>query len=205
MSEIQLKEYIHSVGKAANQRLRELEKQGLESSSAAYRYIERLATDSDLATARTNAGQIKFNLRVRGRNIQELRHMAATIQRFTEGRTSTVTGVKGALKQAWQTFEQSQPGANMTFGEFAEAMANTLFKNFAKIYGSKTAGAVMDYARGLGLSTAEITGALRAAGFSPDGGTAPDLVKIYDSLDNFAEHKKTVGDGADGLFTDNSI
>lgn len=205
MSEKQLKEYIHTVGKAANQRLRELEKRGLESSSAAYRYVNALARDGeDIAMSRTGTGQIKFNLRVRGLTIQELRHVAATIDRFTQGRTSTVTGVKNALQKAYDTFQDTFGDQDIDFTDFATAMANTLFRQFEKIFGSKTAVKILNYGYEQGLSEQEIMEALEQAGFTVDTDEtgAPSLSMIYNAIDNFADEKKELEGGEDGLFDD---
>ena len=198
MTEGQLKAYIHTVGKAANQRLRELEKQGLQKTSAAYRYIEKLGFDKDYATSKTGAGQIKFNLRVRGRSFSELRHMVATIENFMEARSSTVGGIKAIYQDAYDTYAKNHEGKEWgdreSFANFAEAMSMTLFRHFENIYGSTVAIEYANKAEAGGLSGDEVEKALREAGFneSTTRDNAPELLTIFGKLDEFIANKKAV-------------
>ena len=198
MTEGQLKAYIHTVGKAANQRLRELEKQGLQKTSAAYRYIEKLGFDKDYATSKTGAGQLKFNLRVRGRNFSELRHMVATIDKFMEARSSTVGGIKAIYKDAYDTYAKNHEGKEWgdreSFANFAEAMSMTLFRHFENIYGSTIAIEYANRAEAGGLSGDEVEKALRDAGFNEatTRETAPELMTIFGKLDEYIANKKAV-------------
>ena len=198
MTEGQLKEYIHTVGKAANQRLRELEKQGLQKTSAAYRYIEKLGFDKDYATGKTGAGQIKFNLRVRGRSFSELRHMVATIEGFMQGKSSTVTGIKDIYKSAYDTYAKNHEGQDYgdreSFKNFAEAMSFTLFRHFEEIYGSTVAIYIVNKAQAGGISDKELEDALRAAGFTEatTKEDAPALLEIESQIDEYIANKKEV-------------
>lgn len=201
MNETQLKTYIHTVGKAANQRLRELEKQGLERTSAAYRYIEKLGFDKDYATSVTGAGQLKFNLRVRGRSINELRHMVSTIDKFMDAKSSTTGGVKSIYADAYKTFEKNF-GNKMNFNEFAESMSYTLLRHFERIYGSTTAIYIIEKGHAGGLSDFEITQALEQAGFtlSSTKEDAPTLGAIVSSLESFIANKKGFENDGKGIF-----
>ena len=197
MTEGQLKEYIHTVGKAANQRLRELEKQGLQNSSAAYRYIQKIHKMEDYATSTTGAGQIKFNLRVRGRSFDELRHMVATIDDFMEAKSSTTGGVKDIYRQAAETFEKHYKGkfTKEDYSDFTEAMSYSLFRNFEKIYGSQLAIQYVEHAQGkLGLTWEEMESAIRSTGFTET--TKEDKAPSYDAqitaANVFAANKKTM-------------
>lgn len=197
MTEGQLKEYIHTVGKAANQRLRELEKQGLQNSSAAYRYIQKIHKMDDYATSTTGAGQIKFNLRVRGRSFDELRHMVATIDDFMEAKSSTTGGVKDIYRQAAETFEEHYEGkfTKEDYSKFTEAMSYTLFRNFERIYGSQLAIEYVEHAQGkLGLTWGEMEEAIRSTGFSEttEEGKAPSYYAQIAAADAFASNKKTL-------------
>lgn len=198
MTEGQLKEYIHTVGKAANQRLRELEKRGLQKSSAAYRYIEKLGFDKDYATSKTGAGELKFNLRVRGRNFSELRHMVSTIDKFMEAKSSTVGGVKDIYRQAAETYAKEHEGKEFgdaeSYKNFTEAMSNTLFRHFEAMYGSQIALRIANQAEAGGLSETDIEEALAAAGFT-EGTTReglPTVSAIERSIDEFIANKKSV-------------
>lgn len=198
MTEGQLKTYIHTVGKAANQRLRELEKQGLQKTSAAYRYIEKLGFDKDYAMGKTGAGQVKFNLRVRGRSFSELRHMVATIEGFMQGKSSTVTGIKDIYKTAYDTYAKNHEGKDYgdreSFKNFAEAMSFTLFRHFEEIYGSTVAIEYANKAQAGGLNDEEVEKALRAAKFTEatTKENAPMLLEVFGKLDEFIANKKEV-------------
>lgn len=201
MTESQIKGYIAQVGKAANQRLRELEKQGLQNSSAAYRYIKKISHDGDAAMGKTGAGQIKFDLRVRGKSLNELRHVAAKIDAFMEAKSATTTGVKDIYKEAYKTFEKHY-GDKMNFSQFSEAMSYTLLRHFEAIYGSDIAIKIIDKAHSNGLSDADIVEALYQAGFTesttPDN--MPDLATVENALRNFAENKKEFENDGSGIF-----
>lgn len=208
MTEGQLKEYIHTVGKAANQRLRELEKRGLQTSSAAYRYIEKLGFDKDYATSKTGAGQLKFNLRVRGRNFAELRHMVATIENFMEAKSSTTAGVKDIYKQMADTYaenhENKEFGDRESYKNFTEAMSYTIFRHFELMYGSQIAIKIANRAESGNLTEKEIEDALRKAGFT-EGTTRddrPTLQAIESAIDEFIANKKAVANDGKGLFGD---
>ena len=206
MTESQIKEYIHTVGKAANQRLRELEKRGMENASAAYRYIKKLARDAektgDYTMSKTGAGQMKFNLRVRGRSLDELRHIAATIENFMEAKSSTTAGVKDIYKEAYKTFEKKYGKEGINFNEFAEAMSMTLFRHFEEIYGSAVAIKIYSQAHAGGLSDADIEEALRAAGFteSTTEDNAPAVITIENKIDEFIANRKDFENNDNGLF-----
>lgn len=194
MSLRQLKDYIHTVGKAANQRLREMENQGLQNSSAAYRYVKKQAAGEDYAFSHTGAGQIKFNLRVRGRSFDELRHMVATIDDFMEAKSSTIGGIHDIYRQATDTFRENY-GEDFTkedYANFTETMSYTLFRNFEKIYGSQLAIEYVNKAEALGLTWEEIEAAIRSTGFTETTkkGQEPSYMAQENALTEFAKNKK---------------
>ena len=201
MDERHIKEYIHQVGKAANQRLRQLEKSGVEKASSSYRYVERLGYDKDYAMSKTRAGELKFNLSVRGRTMSELRHMANTIERFMNAPTSTVTGVKASFEKAEETFRKNYPDADIDFKEFGKSFSYGVIANFARIYGSdeliklesKTAGE---------MDIEEVIYVLESVGFTEatNPGEGPALSTIYGALDAFMAARKDLSNDGSGLF-----
>lgn len=219
MTEKQLKEYLHTVGKAANQRLRELEKQGLQNSSAAYRYAAKIARDKDFAMSKTGAGEIKFNLRVRGRSFNELRHMVATVDSFMNAKTSTVGGIKDVYKQAADTFSSEKYdefgnkikdafGTKEDYARFTEAMSYSLFRNFERIYGSQLTIQYMNLAvDDLGLLLDEIEKAIRDTGFTEktNHGEEPPYVAQEASAIRFAENKKNMENNGESIFEANPL
>lgn len=215
MTESQLKEYIHTVGKAANQRLRELEKQGLQNSSAAYRYMKRISRDGDYATSKTGKGQMKFNLRVRGRSFAELRHMVQTIDDFMEAKSSTTAGVRDIYNTAAKTFSEGKGDSGVIYGtkedyaNFTEALSySKLFRAFLNMYGSDIAIEVSKKISALGLENADLVKALEEAGFKEkygDGETPPDYSDIERAINEYAEHKKKIESDSGGLFANNPL
>lgn len=193
MSEGQLKDYLRSVGKAANQRLRELEKQGLENSSAAYRYVRKQAASDDSAYGETKAGQIKFDLTTRGRTFSDLRHAVAEIEDFMKARSSTTGGVHAIYEQMEQTYEKNHGElSGEDYRTFTQALSNTVFRNFEKIFGSEIAIEISNRAKG--LSDEELEAALNEAGFyeSTDHDSAPALAKIEAAIDTYKANKKEI-------------
>ena len=209
MSLGQLKDYIHTVGKAANQRLREMEKQGLQNSSAAYRYVKKQAGGEDYAFSKTGAGQIKFNLRVRGRSFDELRHMVATIDDFMEAKSSTIGGIRDIYKQAADTFGEHYDGdfTKEDYAKFTETMSYTLFRNFEKIYGSQLAIEYSRKAESMGLSWNEIEAAIRSTGFSESTkeGEEPSYMAQENALAVFAANKKEMVNNGETILSPDTI
>ena len=201
MTEKQLKAYLRQVGKAANQRLRELENQGLQKSSAAYRFIEKISRDGDKAMGKTGAGQIKFDLRVTGKSLNELRHTAARIEAFMGAKSSTTGGVKVIYKEAYKTFEKNY-GDKMDFATFSEAMSYTLLRHFEAIYGSQIAIRIINAAQRDGLTNEDIAEALLQAGFteSTKQENAPSLMTIENNLAAFSVNRKDLKNDGRGLF-----
>ena len=204
MTESQIKSYIAQVGKAANQRLRELEKQGLQNSSAAYRYIKKISHDGDAAMGKTNAGQIKFDLRVRGKSLNELRHVAAKIDAFMEAKSSTTGGVKVIYAESYKTFEKNY-GDKLDFAKFSEAMSYTLLRHFEAIYGSDIVIKIITKAYKDGLTDQDISEALLQAGFTEGTNkeNAPALMTIENALQTFANNKKDFENDGSGIFGEN--
>lgn len=138
----ELKSYIKNVGKAQNQRLRELEKKDLAKSSLAYKHIEKLDYMHDDAISKTRKGQIKFNLRVRTKDINQLRHQAKLIHDFANAKTSTPTGIKNMTYKGFEKFKKEYESKFGTeydkdFRYFAEFYTNEKVKRFSEMYGSQ--------------------------------------------------------------------
>lgn len=213
----QLKEYIHTVGKAANQRLRELEKQELNTSSAAYRYVEKIHRDKDYATASTQTGQIKFNLRVRGRSQAELRHMVSIIDSFMEARSSTTRGTRDIYKDAAETFKTEKVdqdgnikpawGTKEDYKYFTETLSySKLFRAFTNMYGSDIAIKISRQADAGGLSNEDLKKALEEVGFTDTtaASDAPSFREIQNKIDEFIANKKEIPTD-DGVLNGNPL
>ena len=124
---------IKERGARANQRLRELEKQGLTNSSNAYRWLERTAAKYDVVR-HTKRGDIRFSLKTEGLDKQKLASHLARIETFLEAKTSGKAGINKAYKKAWQAFT-SNPANNakgMSFNTYIDMMETTGLESFKK-------------------------------------------------------------------------
>lgn len=123
------------LAKRANQRLREIEKQGLQGVSNAYKYVERSAKkDKRFWTAKTSKGQIKFNTNFRKMSDKQIREAIRQMRGFSEAKTSRTKGVRKKLEKLTQKFNE-KTGLGLNTGEFSDIMSENLtqelFKQFS--------------------------------------------------------------------------
>lgn len=124
---------IKERGARANQRLRELEKQGLTNSSNAYRWLERNAAKYDVVR-HTKRGDIRFSLKTEGLDKQKLASHLARIETFLEAKTSGKAGINKAYKKAYQSFVNN-PANNakgLTYNAYIDMMETTGLESFKK-------------------------------------------------------------------------
>ena len=132
--------------KRANQRLRELEKQGMENSPA-YQAIERLVLSGDPATTtgthRKKNGEvetvIKFNTDIRHLSYSERRHLEAEVERFLNAETSTTKGYKNVAERAKKAYEsqaQKAAGNEKSYAEWINIWSEAITKQYVLLYGS---------------------------------------------------------------------
>ncbi len=124
---------IKERGKRANQRLRELEKQGLRDTSNAYRWLERNVAKYEVLQ-HTKRGDIRFSLKTEGLDKQKLASRLARIEGFLEAKTSGKAGINKAYKKAWQSFtaNPANNASGMSFNTYINMMETaglTSFKN----------------------------------------------------------------------------
>ncbi len=196
MTQRELTDYIHKMGKVANTRLRELEKTKhgtIYKSSSAYRYVEKQARfereqGQTFVYGTTKDGSFKFNTSTRNVDIRSLQERATQISRFLSARSSTVTGTKAIYKQSFKTYKDST-GYTGSFSEWSETFSNAIIKNFREQYGSDNINALMEKGRKYKMSTDEIANLLYDVGFREDTDfykENPDkeipLSKIYDAM-----------------------
>ena len=122
--------------KRANQRLRELEKQGMQNSPA-YRAIERLRLAGEPAIATTGKGQMKFSTNLRKMSAEERQHLREEVKKFLEAETSTTKGTKAVAKRAQAAYKKH---AGLPEDEDISGWLNlwstAVVKQFKAIYGS---------------------------------------------------------------------
>lgn len=143
--------------KRANQRLRELEKQGMENSPA-YKAVERLAYFGDKAMGRTGSGQIKFRTDVSHMDYNERRHLEAEVRHFLESETSTTKGVKEVRKRAessykekgektrkkYQENREKYDDKDVNWAEWLNMWGTAIAKEYKKMYGSDFTQIIID-------------------------------------------------------------
>ena len=122
-----LRDELEKLAKRANQRLREIENQGLADSSVAYKAVERRVYDKELGYVQTTyrskkTGEIEHNIafsrRFKGMSKKEMTELKHELVRFLEASTSTVSGYKGALERSYEGYMKGTGHANLSFEEY---------------------------------------------------------------------------------------
>ena len=200
MSQRELTDYIHKMGKVANTRLRELEKTKhgkLYKSSSAYRYVEKQARfereqGQTFVYGVAKDGSFKFNTSTRNVDIRSLQERATQISRFLSARSSTVTGTKAIYEQSYKTYKESNPDYEGSFSEWAEGFSYAILNNYREQYGSKEYERLMLKAKAYNMSNDEIANMLYDVGFREDTDyykENPDkpisLSDIYDKMEAY--------------------
>ena len=200
MTQRELTDYIHKMGKVANTRLRELEKTkhgSIYKSSSAYRYVEKRARiereqGQTFVYGVAKDGLFKFNTSTRNVDIRSLQERATQISRFLSARSSTVTGTKAIYEQSYRTYKESNPDFEGSFTEWAESFSYAILNNFREQYGSKEYEILMLKARRYNMSNDEISNMLYDVGFRADTDyykENPDkpisLSDIYDAMEEY--------------------
>lgn len=135
--------------KRANQRLRELEKQGMENSPA-YKAVERLATAGDKAiTMGTHTDKegkqskvIKFDTNIRKLNYNQRRHLEAQVRRFLESESSTTKGAKAIVDRAKKAYREKSEKLGLNenkekpFDYWMNIWNTAIVKEYKAMYGS---------------------------------------------------------------------
>lgn len=104
MAKLSLREVkLSSSVKRANQRLRELEKQGRASESGAYGSIKEKSEKGASYLGKTRKGQIKFRTDIGKMTAYEKRELEHQVNKFLYAQTSTVKGIKKERKKGFET------------------------------------------------------------------------------------------------------
>ena len=176
LKEATMKAVLRVYTKAANQRLKALEKAGLAKSSNAYRYMENqlragfsyVTTTSGKTQKRkrrdtgesyevqTEDGHVKFRTNFRGMSMEEMRQELRELDTFLfRSKTSTVKGVKEHYKKIKESIENNRYNRRVaeffkekTMEEFAEFWENQQLSKVYEMFGSSTAVEVVQAAEG---------------------------------------------------------
>ena len=176
MTQRELTDYIHKMGKVANTRLRELEKTKhgkLYKSSSAYRYVEKQARfereqGQTFVYGVAKDGSFKFNTSTRNVDIRSLQERATQISRFLSARSSTVTGTKAIYEQSYRTYKENNPDYEGSFSEWSEGFSHAILNNVREQYGSKEYEKLLLKAKKYNMSYDEIANMLYDVGFRDD-------------------------------------
>lgn len=124
---------IKERGARANQRLRELEKQGLTNTSNAYRWLERNAAKYDVVR-HTKRGDIRFSLKTEGLDKQKLASHLARIEGFLEAKTSGKAGINKAYKKAYQSYinNPANNAKGLSYNQYIDMMESNTLNSFKK-------------------------------------------------------------------------
>ena len=122
--------------KVANQRLRNIEKNRLEKSSNAYKYVERLAYDK-LNVTYNNQGRPRFLTakEIKKLSDKELKKYEKTLTNFLEAKTSTAGGVKRKYEKSYNTYIERY--GYIDYDAYTEMYDNDWLVKYQQQYGSQ--------------------------------------------------------------------
>lgn len=155
LAEDKLRDLVSNYAKTANKRLRNIEGEGLEDESAAYRSVRTFSRDGRTFMGKTKKGEFKFRTDVTKMDAETLRKEAMELDSFLfRSKTSTVKGIKDVLRQREALLKQIKEKAgqqnadgtksqfvmdyfnNMSLKEFNEFWENQSMSAWVEQYGS---------------------------------------------------------------------
>ena len=122
--------------KIANQRLQNIEKNKLEKSSNAYKYVERLAYDK-LNVTYNKQGRPRFlpAKEIKKLSDKDLKKYEKTLTNFFDAKTSTVGGVKRKYEKSYNTYNERY--GNIDFNTYTEMYDSIWLVKYQEQYGSQ--------------------------------------------------------------------
>ena len=138
------------LAKRANQRLREIEKQGLQTSSNAYRHVERVEYDeikskskyrlTGRQTQGKHKGELKFNTNFRSMSDEDIQKSIRSLENFLDAPTSLTKGVRSKISKLTDKFNKklAEEGSDVEYTEeeFSEIMSADLTGELFKLFGA---------------------------------------------------------------------
>lgn len=190
-------EEIEKDVKRFNQRLRELEKQGLANSSEAYQYIMNKANKNLSGPSKvkmfayTRSGQIKIRTdlaTLKKENKNTYKALIKTVEGFLEAKTSTRTGIIEKNKQTYESFKDTT-GFTGSISDFDDLWKNSEFIELVKYYGvSDTIAVVEDLVDQVsGLSIKDIIHEMYVSGKTSKWGILEHLKERFNLGDDWEE------------------
>lgn len=137
MTKEQLTAWLGTASKRANQRMRQLEKDSLATSSLAYQHIKTREVDHSSSLAKTRHGEIKFKTSFKGRTIQDLRRQAKDVLGFLNAKTSTSKGTKNKYQKSLDKFNETMKKRWIEDGNSPETFKPASMSAWANIWQSE--------------------------------------------------------------------
>lgn len=133
LSKEELEQSIRQMSKVANQRLRQLEKQGFTELNA-YR---KVLSNSQKMTIfdYTKKGEIKFSGATKNKTYNQLEQEFSELQKFLTAKTSTVSGIKQKYEKATKKVNEEY-SVNLTTQQIGELFESEIIQNSSNRFGS---------------------------------------------------------------------
>lgn len=204
MTREQLVSWLGTASKRANQRLRQLEKDSLATSSTAYDTIKKYEVDHSTSMAKTRHGETKFKTSFRGRTIQDLRRQAKDVLGFLNTKTSTSKGVRAKFQKQLDSYNErmkkfwEQDGKDpskfkpASMEVYSYIWKSELAKKIHSMFESDVALEIYQLGYDSGLSTAQIDDICRAIVFRQ----GMDSITAYNEItDMIKKYSKAIEEG----------
>lgn len=217
MTKEQLVSWLGVASKRANQRMRQLEKDSLATSSLAYQYVKTKEVDHSSSLAKTKHGETKFKTSFKGRTIQDLRRQAKDVLGFLSTKTSTSRGTKKKYQKSLDSYNETLKKSWIEDGNspdtfvpasmevWANIWASENMKKLHSLFDSGTILKIYQYAERSGISQAHMEEivAMVVNRQNMDGLTA--YREIHDMIDKYSkaiENGEIEPNGTDSLTKD---
>ena len=133
LSKEELQESVKQMSKVANQRLRQLEKEGYTELNA-YRKVKSNSQKMSIFDY-TKKGEIKFSGAVKSKSYNQLEQEFSELQRFLTAKTSTIKGIKEKYEKATQKINKEHK-VNLTTQQIGELFESEIIQNNSNRFGS---------------------------------------------------------------------
>lgn len=133
LSKEELQESVKQMSKVANQRLRQLEKQGFTELNA---YRKVLSNSQKMSIFDyTKKGEIKFSGATKNKTYNQLEQEFSELQKFLTAKTSTVKGIKEKYEKATKKVNEEY-SVNLTTQQIGELFESEVIQNISNRFGS---------------------------------------------------------------------
>lgn len=133
LSREELQESIRQMSKTANQRLRQLEKQGFTELNA---YRKVLSNSQKMSIFDyTKKGEIKFSGKTKNKSYNQLEQEFSELQKFLTAKTSTISGIKKKYEKSTKTVNEKY-GVNLTTQQIGELFESEIIRKTSYRFGS---------------------------------------------------------------------